>query len=76
MLYDDIIVSTDQFDYAPGDTATITADGFEEGGIIAFQILHLDAGEDVIDYLESGDGHDIWYVEDGGPDDLDGVVKV
>ncbi|WP_416310507.1 DUF5801 repeats-in-toxin domain-containing protein [Pseudomonas sp. W03] len=79
----DVSVSTDQQDYAPGSTATITASGFAAGSTITFQVQHVtDAGPDGIwgtpdDVIEitSGAGHDPWSVTDGGPGDLDGEVN-
>ncbi|WP_371229178.1 DUF5801 repeats-in-toxin domain-containing protein [Pseudomonas sp. QE6] len=79
----DVSVSTDQQDYAPGSTATITASGFAAGSTVTFQVQHVtDAGPDGIwgtpdDVIEitSGAGHDPWSVTDGGPGDLDGEVN-
>ena len=43
----DPIVATDLLDYAPGDTATITASGFIIGSTLEFQVLHVsDPGAD------------------------------
>ncbi|WP_207886450.1 DUF5801 repeats-in-toxin domain-containing protein [Pseudomonas sp. 30_B] len=79
----DASVSTDQQDYAPGSTATITASGFAAGSTVTFQVQHVtDAGPDGIwgtpdDVIEitTGAGHDPWSVTDGGPGDLDGEVN-
>ncbi|MCJ1884351.1 hypothetical protein LNN38_05760 [Pseudomonas sp. LA21] len=79
----DASVSTDQQDYAPGSTATITATGFAAGSTVTFQVQHVtDAGPDGIwgtpdDVIEitTGAGHDPWSVTDGGPGDLDGEVN-
>ncbi len=76
-------VTTSFADYAPGETAGITASGFEAGVTIEFQVLHVSgAGPDGIlgtldDELEAsdGDGHDIWSVTDGGAGDLDGIAN-
>ncbi|WP_036997873.1 DUF5801 repeats-in-toxin domain-containing protein, partial [Metapseudomonas resinovorans] len=76
-------VSTDLDDYAPGSTATITADGFALGSTVQFQVQHaVGAGadgewgtpDDLID-TNTGDGHDPWYVTDGGAGDLDGAAN-
>ncbi|MHC5349294.1 DUF5801 repeats-in-toxin domain-containing protein, partial [Metapseudomonas furukawaii] len=75
----DPVVSTDLSDYAPGSTATITADGFEVGGTVQFQVQHaVGSGEDgvwgtlddVID-TNTGEGHEPWSITDGGAGDLD-----
>jgi hypothetical protein len=58
---------TDKLDYQPGEWAILTASGFQVGETIQFQVLHIDGTPN------TGNGHDAWYVEDGGPDDLDGV---
>ena len=66
-------VSTDLLDYAPGDTAVITAEGFIVGSTIEFQVLHWDAGADGIYGTEDdiiggdgyGDGHESWTITDG-----------
>ncbi|MCV2891048.1 DUF11 domain-containing protein, partial [Ruegeria sp. XHP0148] len=53
------LVSTHKDDYLPGETATITAWNVEEGGTVAFQVQHLDPGDDGIlgtddDVLDAG----------------------
>ncbi|MDO9212310.1 MAG: Calx-beta domain-containing protein [Methylococcales bacterium] len=76
-------IKTNKTDYAPGETATITADGFTIGSTIELQIQHItDAGADGIlgtidDTLgnNTGGGHEPWYVTDGGTGDLDGVAN-
>ncbi|MEE9102040.1 DUF5801 repeats-in-toxin domain-containing protein [Pseudomonas nitroreducens] len=76
-------VTTDQQDYAPGSTATITADGFAAGSTVIFQVQHATgSGSDGIwgtsdDMLAgaSGAGHDAWSVTDGGTGDLDGKIN-
>ncbi|MCJ1884352.1 hypothetical protein LNN38_05765 [Pseudomonas sp. LA21] len=76
-------VTTDQQDYPPGSTATITASGFAAGSTLRFQVQHASGAgadgiwgtpDDVI-VITSGAGHDPWYVTDGGPDDLDGQAN-
>lgn len=59
-------VWTDKNDYAPGDTAVITAADFQVGETVEFQVLHNDG------VPNTGGGHEPWQVVDGGPDDLDG----
>ena len=70
------LVTTDLLDYAPGDTATITASNFIIGSTIEFQVQHVsDPGadgvygtaDDVVDTTTnaSGEGHDPWYITDG-----------
>jgi hypothetical protein len=76
-------VTTDKDDYAPGETATITTSGFNEGATVAFEVDHVsDPGDDGIwgtldDVIVElgGEGHEPWYVTDGGEDDLDGEVN-
>jgi|GEM_PF-6986304 len=76
-------IKTNKTDYAPGETATITADGFTIGSTIELQIQHItDAGADGIlgtpdDTLgdNTGAGHEPWYVTDGGTGDLDGIAN-
>ena len=75
-------VSTDKSDYAPGETATITAEGYTPGSTIEFQVQHLGPGPDGLwgtsddaDYNDSGSGHEPWTVLDGGEYDLDGIVN-
>ncbi|MEZ5769319.1 MAG: hypothetical protein R3D80_17835 [Paracoccaceae bacterium] len=56
----ELTVSTNLGDYAPGETAIITADGLEAGATVEFQVQHVDgAGADGIygtadDLLDSG----------------------
>jgi uncharacterized repeat protein (TIGR01451 family) len=75
-------VKTNKEDYQPGETAYITASGFNLGESVEFQVLHLNSGADgvfgttddvTID--TSGDGHEPWRVKDGGKYDLDGQVN-
>jgi len=63
-----VTVATDLDDYAPGETATITASGFLVGEAVELQVLHID------EVPNTGIGHDSWQVIDGGPDDLDRVM--
>src|SRR5690242_9574073 len=81
-------VTTDLSDYAPGNTAIITASNFAAGSTVIFQVSHvLDAGadqqygtsDDVLDAEKnaSGAGHEPWSVTDGiriTLPGLDGVV--
>jgi hypothetical protein len=64
-------VFTDQEDYAPGETATITATGFEVGSTIEFSIA--DDPDDPGDDGEA-DVYQPFSVTDGGEGDLDGVA--
>ncbi|MGS7253758.1 DUF5801 repeats-in-toxin domain-containing protein, partial [Pseudomonas anuradhapurensis] len=76
-------VTTDLSDYSPGSTATVTASGFAAGSMVAFEVDHATgAGADNLwgtpdDVLatDAGEGHDPWYVTDGGAGDLDGKVN-
>ncbi len=76
-------VTTDLKDYAPGSTAVITASGFAAGSTVKLEVDHVtDAGADSVwgtpdDVLktDTGEGHDPWYVTDGGTGDLDGQVN-
>ncbi|HJS37726.1 MAG TPA: hypothetical protein VJ789_06295, partial [Burkholderiales bacterium] len=66
-------VGTDLLDYAPGSTATITAENFIIGSTLEFQVLHVtDPGDDGVygtldDLLgdNSGAGHETWIITDG-----------
>ena len=79
----DLTVTTDQQDYAPGSTATITAGGLAPGSTVTFEVDHaVGAGADSVwgtpdDVLDTntGDGHEPWSVTDGGAGDLDGQVN-
>jgi tRNA A37 threonylcarbamoyltransferase TsaD len=59
-------VLTDKLDYAPAETALITASDFERGESVKFQVLHIDGTPN------TGNGHEPWTVTDGGTGDLDG----
>jgi len=59
------VLSTDQSDYLPGSTAVVTADGYEVGETVLFQVMHSDGTSNL------GEGHQAWQVTDGGPGDLD-----
>lgn len=76
-------VTTDQEDYAPGSTATLTASGFAAGSTLQFEVQHAtDAGadgvwgtpDDVLD-TDTGAGHEPWSVTDGSAGDLDGQAN-
>ncbi|MFV3370227.1 DUF5801 repeats-in-toxin domain-containing protein [Pseudomonas sp. NY15435] len=76
-------VTTDQNDYAPGSTATITASGFAAGSTVKIEVDHATSpgadgiwgtADDVLN-TNAGAGHDPWYVTDGGAGDLDGQVN-
>ncbi|POA16737.1 hypothetical protein C1886_25645, partial [Pseudomonas sp. FW300-N1A1] len=76
-------VTTDLSDYAPGSTAIITASGFAAGSTVALEVEHATGAgadnlwgtsDDVLD-TNTGEGHDPWYVTDGGAGDLDGQVN-
>ena len=66
-------VATDQADYAPGATATITASGFATGATVTFGLADLpsDPGDDPGD----PDIYGTFTVTDGGPGDLDGLAN-
>ena len=59
-------VVTDKPDYAPSETAYITATGFQVGESVEFLVLHIDGKPN------TGNGHTPWMVTDGGPNDNDG----
>src|SRR5262245_39521264 len=61
-------VATGQIDYSPGETAFISGSGFEIGETIQLQVLHTDGTPN------TGEGHEPWYVVDGGDGDLDGIA--
>lgn len=76
------IVVTDKQDYQPGETATITATGFDPGAVVKLQVQHLEAGADgefgtaddvIVAPSDSGKGHYPWVVKDGSPRDRDGL---
>jgi hypothetical protein len=85
---DPLSIATDQADYQPGTTATITATNVEanadgSAGSVTFEVQHItDVGPDGIagtadDTLAgdlSGTGT-TWTVVDGGAGDLDGIVN-
>ncbi|MFN6395562.1 MAG: hypothetical protein ACK4V9_14115, partial [Aphanizomenon sp.] len=67
----DMTVSTDKADYAPGETVKITAGGFAKGSTITFAIA-----DDPSDFGDDGD-RDFYTlspnpITDGGVGDLDG----
>ncbi len=59
-------VVTDKPDYAPSETAQISAAGFQIGEAVEFLVLHIDGKPN------TGNGHTPWTVTDGGPNDIDG----
>ena len=59
-------VVTDKPDYAPSETAYISAAGFQIGEAVEFLVLHIDGKPN------TGNGHTPWTVTDGGPNDIDG----
>jgi hypothetical protein len=76
-------VTTNLSDYAPGSTATITASGFAAGSTVKLEVEHATGAgadnlwgtpDDVLD-TDTGEGHESWYVTDGGAGDLDGQVN-
>jgi len=65
-------VITDKLDYASRETAFITAINFQGGETIQFQVIHIDGKPN------AGNGHEPWFVIDGGANDLDainGIIK-
>jgi hypothetical protein len=66
-----VTVATDKLDYAPAETALITASGVEPGSTVVFQVVH----DAALPGLPDGQGHQPWSVADGGPGDLDGTVN-
>jgi hypothetical protein len=69
-------------DYAPGQTAILTASGLAVGGTIEFSVAHVAAGGDgIIGTADDQLVHDLsgttapWTVIDGGVGDLDGVAN-
>ena len=62
-------VMTDKLDYAPAETALITASGFQSGESVQFQVLHNDGTPNTVN------GHFPWTVTDGSAADLDGAVN-
>lgn len=76
-------VFTDLADYAPGETALITAQGFAPGSTLELQVIHVSGmGDDGIygtpDDVpgnNTGKGHEPWRITDGGAGDLDRVAN-
>jgi hypothetical protein len=72
----DVTVRTDQADYAPGETATITASGFAEGSTIEFAIEETTPGDDgELDSDQTSPSYQSWTITDGGEGDLDGIAN-
>lgn len=65
-------VYTDQSDYPPGATAIVRATGYQLGETVEFEVNHINEMGTVIEL--GGEGHEPWFVTDGGPNDQDGVV--
>jgi Concanavalin A-like lectin/glucanases superfamily/PKD domain/Matrixin len=63
-----VTVSTSKPHYAPGETAVITASGFQVGEAVEFQVRHTDGSSD------AGAAYQPWQVIDGGAGDEDGVA--
>ncbi|MFN5220772.1 MAG: hypothetical protein ACK5FE_07690, partial [Cyanobacteriota bacterium] len=65
-------VITDKLDYRPGETAMITASGFQPGETITFSIA-----DDPQDHGDDGDAdlYQPFSVKDGGAGDLDGKAN-
>src|SRR4029079_17590891 len=64
-----LTVTTDQADYAPDSTATITAENVTVGGTVEFVVTDLDTTNGTV----SGT-NETWTVTDGGAVDLNGVT--
>lgn len=64
-------VFTDKLEYFAGQTAIITATGFDAGMPVLFQVLH-DASTPG---LPGGLGHEPWQVIDGGVGDVDNAAN-
>ncbi|MFB3894418.1 MAG: right-handed parallel beta-helix repeat-containing protein [Phycisphaerae bacterium] len=62
-------MTTDKPDYCPGQTAVITASGFDVGETVRFHVTRTDELPDAA----RGDGP--WEVTDGGAGDLDGLAN-
>jgi uncharacterized protein YndB with AHSA1/START domain len=62
-------VVTDKPDYNAGETALISATGYQPGETVRFQVVHIDGTPN------TGSGHDPWNVQDGSAADLDGLVN-
>lgn len=60
-------VYTDKLDYLPGQTARITAIGFNTGSVVQFQVVH----DPSTPGISGGAGHEPWSVRDGSSADLD-----
>ena len=65
-----LLVTTDQTDYTPDSTATITAENVTVGGTIEFVVTDVDTSNGTV----SGT-NEVWAVTDGGAGDLDGEVN-
>src|SRR6186713_375619 len=64
-----LLVTTDQTDYTPDSTATITAENVTVGGTVEFVVTDLDTSNGTV----SGT-NEPWTVTDGGDGDLNGAV--
>jgi len=60
------VVFTDRADYGPGQSALVTATGFQTGETVR---LNVD-----LTVPPPGQSFSPWFVTDGGADDLDGVA--
>jgi uncharacterized repeat protein (TIGR01451 family) len=85
-ILDPLSIATDQPDYQPGTTATITATNVEVGGSVTFEVQHITnlgadgiagTADDVLATDLSGTNPPIspWKVVDGGAGDLDGLAN-
>jgi len=54
-------LTTDQADYPPGATCTLTGAGFAPGETVRMQVLHADPS-----HPSTGEEHDPWYVTADG----------
>src|ERR1043166_6972792 len=61
-------LQTDRTDYAPGQTVSISVNGFQPGETVQFQVVRTDGQPDF------PQGNQPWQVVDGGTGDLDGAV--
>ncbi|AMN43730.1 MSCRAMM family protein [Rhodoplanes sp. Z2-YC6860] len=64
-----LVVSTDQTDYAPQSTATITAQGVTPGATVEFLVTDTNPADGVTSGTDQP-----WTVTDGGAGDLNGAV--
>lgn len=77
-----LTVTTDYSDYAPGQTAVLTANNVALGSAVEFSVTHVLPGADgILGTADDELSHDLsgttspWTIIDGGVGDLDGIAN-